>query len=352
MNERVLYRKYRPGKWAEVVGQEPIVEVLKGAIANKSIAHAYLFAGSRGTGKTSVARIFAGAIGCTPTDLYEMDAASNRGIDDVRELREAVTTLPFESPYKVYIIDEVHMLTKEAFNALLKTLEEPPAHVVFILATTELSRVPETIVSRCQTFTFKKPSREELMKHLIAVAKKESCVLEKGAADLITTLGDGSFRDALGVLQKVMTVSLPAGQAGADTTLSREEVARVTGAPKGELVRAIVRALVDAKSDVALTAVVGALDENIDIKVLTRLVMHLLRQAMLILFAPDIRAALKQELSADEYAFAEGLGKGEGAKRLPMLLRELLAAYPQIESAPEPVLPLELAIIKVSEQKI
>lgn len=338
----MLYRKYRPEKWSEVVGQAPIVEVLKAAVADKTIAHAYLFSGSRGTGKTSVARIFAQAVGCTPTDLYEMDAASNRGIDDIRELREAVATLPFESPYKVYIIDEVHMLTKEAFNALLKTLEEPPEHMIFILATTELARVPETIVSRCQTFVFKKPSREELMKHLTSVAKKEEYTLEKGAADLITTLGDGSFRDALGVLQKVMTVTK-------DKTLTRDEVARVTGAPKTELVHTIVRAMADAKTDEALTAVMKALDENIDIKVLTRLLMHSLRQAMLILFAPDIRAELKKELSAEEYEFVEALGKGESAKRLPTLLRELLAVYSLIESSPEPALPLELAIIKSGE---
>jgi len=343
MNERVLYRKYRPAKWAEVLGQPHIVEVLKGAVAGKTIAHAYLFSGSRGTGKTSVARIFAAAIGCTPTDLYEIDAASNRGIDDVRELRDAVATLPFESPYKVYLIDEVHMLTKEAFNALLKTLEEPPAHVVFILATTELSRVPETIISRCQTFVFKKPSREELAKHLVTVAKKEGCALGKDAAQLIATLGDSSFRDALGVLQKVMTISK-------DTELSADEVVRVTGAPKIELVRSIARALAEANADVALTAVSAAREENVDMKVLMRLVMHTVREAMLIIFAKDLAMRIKGEVSSDEYAFLEDLGKGEGAKRLSLILRELLAAYPLIDASPAPALPLELAIIKLSGQ--
>ncbi len=343
MNERVLYRKYRPAKWNEVVGQTHIVEVLKTAVEQKIIAHAYLFSGSRGTGKTSVARIFASAIGCTPTDLYEIDAASNRGIDDVRELRDGVSTLPFESPYKVYLIDEVHMLTKEAFNALLKTLEEPPAHVVFILATTELSRVPETIVSRCQTFVFKKPSREELAKHLSAVAKKEGCALGKDAAALIATLGDSSFRDALGVLQKVMTVSK-------DNELSADEVARVTGAPKVELVRTISRALADKNAGVALSAVSSALEENVDIKVLSRLVMHTVRESMLIIFAKDLAVQIKEEVSSDEYAFLEELGKGEGGKRLPMILRELLTSYPLIDTSPAPALPLELAIIKLSGQ--
>lgn len=145
MSEIALYRKYRPQKFKDVVGQDHVVKVLQGAIDLGNISHAYLFSGSRGTGKTSIARIFAKEIGTTPNDLYEIDAASNRGIDDIREIRDGVSTLPFESKYKVYIIDEVHMLTKEAFNALLKTLEEPPAHAVFILATTELDKLPEWV---------------------------------------------------------------------------------------------------------------------------------------------------------------------------------------------------------------
>ncbi|MDO8619932.1 MAG: AAA family ATPase, partial [bacterium] len=137
----VLYRKYRPQSFKEVLGQEHVVEALEGAIKLGRVAHAYLFCGSRGTGKTSVARILANALGTSESDLYEIDAASNRGIDDIRLLREGVSSVPFESKYKIYIVDEVHMLTKEAFNALLKTLEEPPAHVIFILATTELEKV-------------------------------------------------------------------------------------------------------------------------------------------------------------------------------------------------------------------
>src|SRR6266436_4362104 len=148
---QTLYRAYRPQDFSEVRGQEHIVKALEAAIKSKKISHAYLFSGGRGTGKTSVARILARELGVTDKDLYEMDAASNRGIDDIRELREGVYAMPFESPYKFYIIDEAHMLTKEAWNALLKTLEEPPAHVIFILATTDIDKVPDTIVSRCQT---------------------------------------------------------------------------------------------------------------------------------------------------------------------------------------------------------
>lgn len=199
----VLYRKYRPKKFDEVVGQEQVVSHLKEALKG-NLSHAYIFAGSRGTGKTSIARIFSDALGTSVSDLYEIDAASNRGIDDIRAIKEAVHTMPFESKYKVYIIDEAHMLTREAWNALLKTLEEPPAHVLFILATTELEKIPETILSRCQTLTFKKPSDKTLREVISATAKKEGYKIEPEALDIIVLLADGSFRDAHGALQKAL----------------------------------------------------------------------------------------------------------------------------------------------------
>jgi len=202
-----LYRKYRPQTFSEVLDQDHIVTVLKGAIEKKQIPHALLFSGPRGTGKTTLARIFAREIGTAPVDLYELDAASNRGIDDIRELKEAVHTVPYESTYKVYIIDEVHMLTKDAFNALLKTLEEPPAHVVFILATTEEEKLLDTILSRCQVFRFRSPARAVLAKMVTDIAKQEGFTLDSDAADLIAVAADGSFRDALGVTQKVILAS-------------------------------------------------------------------------------------------------------------------------------------------------
>jgi DNA polymerase-3 subunit gamma/tau len=156
---QAIYTKYRPQKWSEVIGQEQVTEVLKESIKNEKIAHAYLFSGSRGTGKTSVARILAREIGTTEKDLFEIDAASNNGVDEIRALNESVTSLPFDSKYKVYILDEVHMLSKPAFNALLKTLEEPPKHVVFVLATTEPEKIPSTVISRCETYSFKTPNR-------------------------------------------------------------------------------------------------------------------------------------------------------------------------------------------------
>ncbi|MEK7176024.1 MAG: AAA family ATPase, partial [Patescibacteria group bacterium] len=179
----VLYRKYRPKEFKEVIGQEHIVKVLEGAIKLGNISHAYLFSGPRGTGKTSVARILSRAIGTSMNDLVEMDAASQTSVDDIRALNESVFTLPYESRFKVYIIDEAHMLSKSAWNAFLKTLEEPPAYVVFILATTALEKVPETVISRCQTFSFKAPNQATLKEFALTVAKKEGATLMPEAAE-------------------------------------------------------------------------------------------------------------------------------------------------------------------------
>jgi len=200
-----LYRKYRPQTFSDVVGQEQAVELLTGAIKQKKISHAYLFCGGRGTGKTTVARIVARDIGCNDEDIIEIDAASNRGIDEIRDLREAVRTAPFSSPYKVYIIDEAHMLTKEAANALLKTLEEPPSHVIFILATTDPDKLPQTIVSRCQKVVFRNPDIDTLSRRLMYVAEKEGGPkLTEGTAKRIAVHGKGSYRDALGILEQVL----------------------------------------------------------------------------------------------------------------------------------------------------
>lgn len=202
-----LYRKYRPASFSDVVGQEQIVTLLTSSIAQKKMVHAYLFCGGRGTGKTTVARIFAKDIGCNPEDIIEIDAASNRGIDEIRELREAVRTAPFSSPFKVYIIDEAHMLTKEAANALLKTLEEPPSHVIFILATTDPEKLPQTIVSRCQKIVFKQPDIKTLTERLIHVATQEGKSLGVESGELLARHGKGSYRDALGMLEQVLAVS-------------------------------------------------------------------------------------------------------------------------------------------------
>lgn len=199
-----LYRKYRPSNFSEVLGQDHIISVLQKAIENKNPNHAYIFTGSRGIGKTSIARIFARDLGVNETDIYEMDSASYNGVDDIRELIENATVLPMLSPYKVYILDEVHMLSKSAFNAFLKGLEEPPKHVIYILATTELNKLLDTIISRCEVHNFKKPSIEILSQVVKDVVKKEGLSIDDESTKLIAMSGDESFRDTLSVLQKVI----------------------------------------------------------------------------------------------------------------------------------------------------
>ena len=180
-----LYRQYRPQSFNDARGQEHIVKVLKAEIKNKKPAHAYLFSGGRGTGKTTFARILARELGVSDKDLYEIDAASNNGVEHIRELREGVHVVPFESPYKFYIVDEAHMLSKSAWNAFLKTLEEPPPHAMFVLATTERDKIPDTIQSRCEVYNFKQPTREVLADVIESVAKKEGYSLERSASELV-----------------------------------------------------------------------------------------------------------------------------------------------------------------------
>lgn len=308
----VLYRKYRPKEWADVIGQEHIVNVLEGSIKLNRLSHAYLFCGSRGIGKTTVARIFARAMGVSDEDIYEIDAASNNGVDEMRLINDGVGTLPFNSPYKIYIFDEVHMFSKSAFNALLKTLEEPPAHVLFVLATTETEKIPETVVSRCQVFTFKKPSKEILQQLVSMVAKKEGYSLETGSADLIALLGDGSFRDTLGILQKVISSS-------EDKKISISEVEKITGAPKGSLVNDFMAALSRKEKEKALAVLEKVIEGNIAMKTFASLV---LEKARAMLLSNDMTIS-------------------------PSVLVELLKAYDSIGRSYIESLPMELCVIEV-----
>ena len=339
MAHQSLYRTHRPATFAEVVGQEQVTKPLEEAAKSKKIGHAYLFAGSRGLGKTSVARIFASAIGCTENDLYEIDAASNNSVEDIRTLTEGVYTLPFASPYKVYILDEAHMLSRSAWNAFLKTLEEPPAYAVFILATTELEKVPETVQSRCQVFEFKKPTRAVLAKMATAVATKEGYTLAPTAAELIALLGDGSYRDALSVLQKVFAAT-------EEKTLSREVVEQATGAPRQEQVHALVSALAEGERGKALAAIEQAAKADADMELFLELVLEALRATLLIRYAPELRASLQNELGADEFSALENVGRGTSYITHATMLAFLTAAE-RIRYAPIPALPLELAVLEL-----
>ncbi len=266
-----LYRKYRPQTFADVVGQEQAIELLTSAIKQKKISHAYLFCGGRGTGKTTVARIVAREVGCNDEDIIEIDAASNRGIEEIRELREAVRTAPFSSPYKIYIIDEAHMLTKEAANALLKTLEEPPSHVIFILATTDPDKLPQTIVSRCQKVIFGQPDIETLTKRLLHVVAQEARQIEKETAELIARHGKGSYRDALGVLEQILAVT--------DKKIDGEKVKTLLGATDQEALLSLLESL--CKKDTrGIVAGIKTLSKNNSLRAYDDLI-ELVRQGLL-----------------------------------------------------------------------
>ena len=338
MAHQSLYRAYRPQTFSDVAGQDQVVKPLAEAVKAGKIGHAYLFAGSRGLGKTSVARIFAKEIGCGENDLYEIDAASNNSVEDIRALTEGVYTLPFASPYKVYILDEVHMLSKAAWNAFLKTIEEPPKYAVFVLATTELEKVPETVQSRCQVFEFKKPTRKGAAELVSHVAKKEGYTLDADASELIAMLAEGSYRDALSVLQKAL-----AGAEG--KKLSREAVEQATGAPRQEQVHALLSALAAGERGQALTAVEAAAKGGADMRLFLELVLEALRSTLLIRYAPDLRASLADELGTDEFSAIESFAKEKGITHGTLLA--FLVASERIRYAPIPSLPLELAVLEL-----
>jgi DNA polymerase III subunit gamma/tau len=341
MAHQSLYRAYRPNSFADVVGQDQVTSPLAEQVKEGTVGHAYLFAGSRGLGKTSVARIFARELGATSKDIYEIDAASNNTVDDIRQLSENVYTLPFESPYKVYILDEAHMLSKSAWNAFLKTLEEPPAHAIFILATTELEKVPETVQSRCQVFTFKKPGREVLAGVVADVAKKEGNTIEPAAADLIALLAEGSYRDALSTLQRVL-----ASTTGKAVTL--EETEKATGAPRRVRVEEFVGALSKGDAEAALSTLHALSADDIDYSLYLTLVLEDVRTILLLRHAPVLRSGLKAELGEETHATLLAVAEDTTSKLTHQTLRVLLDAAAQVRLSPVPVLPLELAVYRLA----
>ena len=278
MSYTALYRKFRPLKFEEMVGQEHITRTLKNQIIAGRVGHAYLFNGGRGTGKTSAAKVLARAVNClnpidgepcneceickaalsgSLTDIVEMDAASNNSVEDIRSIREEVNFLPTLAKYRVYIIDEVHMLSTGAFNALLKTLEEPPEHVKFILATTEPQKLPATILSRCQRFDFKKISNENVVKRLEYVAKESNLEITKEALKLIAILSEGAMRDALSILERCL-------QDG-DSNIDEDKIKDLVGIPKLTYIHSIVKAFLEYNVEEAIKAVDVVLNEGKDL---------------------------------------------------------------------------------------
>lgn len=294
MAYQALYRKYRPSNFDEVVGQQPIIQTLKNAIVQNRIAHAYLFCGPRGTGKTSIAKIFAKMLNCedesnkpcgkctnckmvqngSHPDIIEIDAASNNGVDEVRNLIDKVKYAPMQGKYKVYIIDEVHMMTTGAFNALLKTIEEPPAHVVFILATTEPNKVIPTIISRCQRFDFNKVSQKDIEKRLSIVCKEEKIEIDSEAISLIAQLADGGMRDSLSILDQCI--------AYCSSNITIDNVREIYGVLTTSDIGKLFEHLYAHEVDALIQQIQECSDKGMDLKRLTSDFITLLKESIIL----------------------------------------------------------------------
>ena len=342
-----LYTKYRPQKFSEVLGQDHVVSTLETSIKNDDISHAYLFIGTRGTGKTSVARILASQIGTTRNDLYEIDAASNTGVENIRSLTESINTQPLDSKYKVYILDEVHMLSKSAFNALLKTLEEPPAHAIFILATTEPHKIPETVISRCETYLFKTPNKEILKKMVQKTAKSEGIKISKQALELISILGDGSFRDTHTILQKLLRTNFITK----DHEITVEEVEQVTGAPTNYLINELLQSILRSDLNTGLKIIKQAESENFDSKTFLGLLLQKYRALLLMKVAPNDKSLFADLISEDEIDNFTALLKESGDKVNSKVLLSLIEVANQSGKAVTAFLPLEILLVEILAEK-
>ena len=353
MTDQVFYRKWRPQAFSEVVGQEHVTTTLLNALASERVAHAYLFCGPRGTGKTSMGRILAKAVNCLRNgkgepcndctmcsdvaqgralDLIEIDAASNRGIDEIRSLREKVGFAPNTARRKVYIIDEVHMLTAPAFNALLKTLEEPPPHTIIVLATTESHKLPATIISRCQRFDLRRISRADVVRRLAQICESEGAEATEGALGLVARSAGGSLRDAENILEQLVV--------GVGGTINEEAVRAALGIGGREQMRALAHAAIERDLGKGLAALEEVAGGGFDLGQFHRELLTYLRGLMLL----KAEAASVDDLSAEEQEEAKGLLADAGLDRIVAVLRAFGAA--DLKDAAALTLPLELALVE------
>jgi len=355
---QALYRKWRPQKWDEVVGQQHVVQTLRNAITGERVAHAYLFSGPRGTGKTTVARLLAKAVNCLGEDLsarpcnqcdhcvavnesrfldlIEIDAASNTSVDDVRDLRDKINFSPNQGRYKVYIVDEVHMLSTAAFNALLKTLEEPPPHAIFVLATTEMHKIPATVLSRCQRHEFRRVPVDDIVKQLGQIIQAEGIQAEPEALTLIARQATGSLRDAISLLDQMAST----GQ-----KISLELTQTVLGTAANQTVLELADAILDKRPDAGLETIHRALDSGTDSRVLARQIVDYLRALLLVKLGNEAQVDMVADTRAQVKRHAGALSAPEVLR----MTRLFNAAATDLRGGWQPSLSLELALAEAIE---
>ncbi len=358
MEYTALYRKFRPTRFDEVVGQEHIVKTLKNEIMNNRIGHAYLFNGGRGTGKTSCAKIFSRAVNClnpkdgepcneceickaalegSLTDIVEMDAASNNSVDDIRAIRDEVNFLPTLAKYRVYIIDEVHMLSTGAFNALLKTLEEPPAHVKFILATTEPQKLPTTILSRCQRFDFKKISASNIEKRLDYVCSESKIDITDEAKKIIAILAEGAMRDALSILERCMQEE---GQ------ITEELVKELVGIPKIESINKLTQSIVNKNVEEAMQCINEVVGEGKDISNYLWEVIKYIKDLLILKTGTNLEI-----YSENEILQMKELSQKISKERLIKIIFELSNLQNEMKWSSQKLIMFQVGIIKLCSQE-
>lgn len=358
MSYIVLARKWRPQGFEDLIGQENIVKTLKNALSHEKIVHAYLFSGPRGIGKTSSARILAKSLNCGMTsdgdpcnkcqscrsitegasvDVFEIDGASNTSVDSVRELRETVKYAPSGGRYKIYIIDEVHMLSVAAFNALLKTLEEPPPHVIFIFATTEPKKIPATILSRCQHHSFRRISRNEIKSHLKKIIDSEKINIKDTALEMIAKAADGSMRDALTLLDQASSFS---------NEISEKELQSLLGLPESDIIANLSRTILTGDISNTFTIIKELTDRGSDLRQLTRELVEYFRNIAVVKITGNAEELL--EFTQDEVQTLRDHSLNAPIEQLTLLLSELLRLESEVRNAANPRYVLELGILRMS----